>query len=193
MSRFSTGCDFTDVPAHPDMEGKELAVLVKSADKTAFSALLSKYRSVISITASKFVSPDCDRDDLVQEGNIALYAAAISFEEGKGASFDTYASVCIRHRMKNYADKVLRSTRLTVSLDESKETCDTLDPQSFFEEKYGLSDLFSKAESKLSSLEKRVFSLYAEGHKVREIASLLSISSKSVENAMARIRKKFRK
>lgn len=193
MTEFSSGCDLTSGSLSPDADGATLAALVRGSDKDAFSALLSKYDALISATATRFSCSECDRDDLMQEGYIALYAAANTYEDCKGASFDTYASVCIRHRMQNFVEKARRNAKLTVSLEERDNIGDSCDPQSLFEEKIDLKRLFGSIEGQLSSLEKKVFSLYASGLKVREIAQELGASSKSVENAMARIRRKFRK
>ena len=39
------------------------------------------------------------REDLLQEGKLAFLSAVSSFQPGRGASFRTYVSVCVSHRV----------------------------------------------------------------------------------------------
>ncbi len=188
--------DFSDnLDSFLSMSESEIAESIKHGNKQAFSFLMSKYKDTVSHYASVFRLSGCEREDLLQEGYIALYAAAMSFEDGRGASFDTYASLCIKRRMNNYATKASRSSHRCVSLDEtySDIVAGSDDILSAIEARNELTHLFNRASSELSSYEKRIFLLFAEGVKVSEIAKALGVPSKSVENAMARIRKKFRK
>lgn len=45
------------------------------------------------------------KDDLFQEGSIGLLKAIRSFDKSKAVEFSTYATICIRNEMRNYAMK----------------------------------------------------------------------------------------
>lgn len=45
------------------------------------------------------------KDDLFQEGSIGLIKAIRSFDNSKSVEFSTYATICIRNEMRNYAMK----------------------------------------------------------------------------------------
>jgi RNA polymerase sigma factor (sigma-70 family) len=45
------------------------------------------------------------KDDLFQEGSIGLLKAIRSFDKNKAVEFSTYATICIRNEMRNYAMK----------------------------------------------------------------------------------------
>lgn len=46
-----------------------------------------------------------DMDDLISEGNIGLYEAAIRFDPSKGAKFSSYSSFWIKQNQKGAYDQ----------------------------------------------------------------------------------------
>jgi len=56
-------------------------------------------------------------DDLYQEGCIALWSAAGSFDEGKGAQFHTYATTVIRNHLVDYCRHIQSRTVPTAPLE----------------------------------------------------------------------------
>ena len=56
-------------------------------------------------------------DDLYQEGCIALWRAAETFDEQQGAQFHSYAISVIRNHLVDYCRKVQSRTALVVSLE----------------------------------------------------------------------------
>ena len=77
-----------------------LVKLASSGDNEALSLLVSKMIPDVRREASKFSGAvGVDSDDLFQEGMIGLLSAARSYKTDCGASFRTYASVCIRNRI----------------------------------------------------------------------------------------------
>lgn len=131
-------------------------------------------------------------DDLVQEGLMALVSAYLSYSADKGACFRTYAGVCITNRIR---DAVRKSGSIPVPVDDSelfsvKETANS--PEDIFIGKESASELYTRIVACLSDGEWAVFRLFLIGIGYDEIASRLSISVKSVDNAMQRSRRKLR-
>ena len=82
---------------------------------------------------------------------------------------------------------------LLSSLDEGLEIPDGNDPQEILLQKERYRDLADQIRLELSGLEYAVLSSFLSGNSYHEIATRLSISEKSVDNALARIRRKLKK
>lgn len=66
---------------------------------------LGLVNKVISILFTKDEIRHLGYDDLIQEGSIGLLKAIRTFDENKSVEFSTYATICIRNEMRNYAMK----------------------------------------------------------------------------------------
>lgn len=78
--------------------------------------LFDSHIDLVSILAKKWHIAGYDADDLAQEGLIALWKASERYDPSRGASFKTYASICINNRYRDLARKSAK-TVTTVSLD----------------------------------------------------------------------------
>ena len=81
--------------------------------------LFNTHIDLASILAKKWHIDGYDTDDLKQEGLIALWKASERYDPSRGASFRTYASVCINNRYRDLARKSAKTIN-TVSLDVVK-------------------------------------------------------------------------
>ena len=78
----------------------QLAALVRAGQGEAFAELSARYLGLIRAKAKLFEGASApEKEDLWQEGLLGLYAAAISYRPGRGASFPTYAGVCVYNQM----------------------------------------------------------------------------------------------
>ena len=153
---------------------------------------LQKWLPLVRSRANAFREKGVESDDLVQEGLIGLLSAIRSYDESRGASFETFAYVCITNRMKSAVSSAVKRTE-TVSLDEGQESPDVkADPQ----EKVLSDDVAERwleaAVKKLSVLEAKVLRLYLSGHSYRQIAGAVNASEKTVDNALCRAKNKLR-
>ena len=73
----------------------ELVLLVQKNQGEAFVELASRYFPLIHRIAYPYRSALLEAEDLSQEGLLGLYHAARTFRQTGGASFSTYAGVCI--------------------------------------------------------------------------------------------------
>ena len=176
---------------------REIIELIKNGNKDEFVYLANIYRNKIISCASSFCLNPSERDDLIQEGYIALYNAARTYDESK-SRFSTYAAVCIKRRMINWIEKNVNPNLSSLSLSnlDDNELSRIGVVQDGFEDsmiaKNELYDLLDNAHLILSKSEFSVFDLYIKGFTNSEICEQLGISKKSCDNSLFRIRKKLR-
>lgn len=179
---------------------EELLVGAKDGDSSAFEEIARRYEGIINAHSHFFNVPESERDDLRQEGLIALYRAVCNYDKSV-SSFPTFASVCIKRAMLSWIrDHVSRSGKggeniTEISLDESyNETLtdeNAMCPEELYISKETVKNLRSHAMKLLSDYEKCVFLMYLQDMGASEIAESIGRSKKSVENALDRIRKKL--
>lgn len=186
--------------AHPHLTAMTDSLLseeVLSGNEAAFEEMTVRYQGLISHIASRYSAAGFDHSDFMQEGLMALLSACKTYksEDGK-ASFRTYAGVCISNRFLS----VIRSaaTKGTIPVDridsiEDMEISDSnrTNPEALIIEQESSSQLRKLIKDRLSELEMKVLRLYLSGKSYAEISGILSVSTKSVDNALQRIRKKL--
>lgn len=183
---------------------------VKNGNEDAFVDLSFRYAPLIDSLLAKY--PECsDRfvgfsewssEDFRQEAEIALYNAALSYDtEQSKVTFGLYAGVCIRNRIISilrrkkseavgYACADTLGEGMICSAISSYRSAD--DPALAAVSAESYENMLRNIGSRLTSYEKRIFSLYLSGMTVAEIALKLKKERKSVENAIFRIRTKIR-
>ena len=153
---------------------------------------LQKWLPLVRSRANAFREKGVEADDLVQEGLIGLLSAIRSYDESRGASFETFAYVCITNRMKSAVSLAVKRTEM-VSLDENQESPDIkADPQEIVLSDDVAERWLEAAVKKLSVLEAKVLRLYLSGHSYRQIAGAVNASEKTVDNALCRAKNKLR-
>ena len=179
---------------------EELLLVAKDGDSSAFEQIAKNYENVINAIALSFNVPASDRDDLRQEGLIALYRAVLRYDKSM-SGFSTFASVCIKRAMltfiRDHVSKVGKdgSTVTEISLDESFDDIladdEALCPEEQYISRETVKNLRNHAMKQLSDFEKCIFLMYLEEMTSTEIAESMGRSKKSVDNALCRIRKKL--
>ncbi len=156
--------------------------------------IFTAFRPSVCACAAKLRSDYFDFDDAVQEGNIGLFKAILSYRENGDASFSTYAKKCILNNMLSARKAVNAQKHQLLSnalpLDES-----ILLPslEADFIAKEQNREFIRIAKEKLSEFEFLVFSLYTMQYSYREIADITGRNEKAVNNAIQRIHTKLRK
>ena len=178
-----------DTPANDRIN--ELVGKVKNNDTASFLELLGVFSHTISSLAHSFSLPSSEHEDLCQEARMALYRAAMSYDE-KSARFSTYAVTCMTNAMISFAKKYKA---------QNAGNAYGLSPEEF-EAQGSVSEMFSVELEQLlskdgfaglSDYERRVMGLKFSGYKVSEIAKMLDKQSKSIENTLFRARQKLNK
>jgi len=178
----------------------QLAALVKSGVSDAFAELTARYMSVIRAKAAAKPSFMLELDDLCQEGLLGLLNAAKTYDPKGGASFKTYAGVCIGNRLvmafRTAASRKNAPLANSVPLDGSDAGglgASSPNPEDLFLDSESASGIWEHVKSALSEREFAVFKLYLAGLSYAEIAARLSLNVKAAGNAMQRVRMKLKK
>lgn len=182
-----------------DYTDSQLVTLMNSGDSNAFVELSARYLSMIKAKAARFQSVMLEKDDLCQEGFMGLLNAARTYDPSGGASFKTYAGVCISNRMIMACRAAVGRKNIPlhnfISLsDQDEEMPDsTTDPEAVLINSENLKIMRQHMEKTLTQLEQKVLMLYLEGCSYSEIAAQLGITSKTADNALQRVRLKLKK
>ncbi len=171
----------------------------KAGSEEAFARLSERYELLIRRQAASLRGVQLDAEDLEQEGRLALLYAVRSFRPG-GAAFSTYVQVCVRHRMISAARRVKLFTTLFpeewealehgklgfVSLVEGQA-----DPVQQLVERDDERRLTARLQQALTPLEYQVLQLHLNGYTYEETATRLGVTTKAVDNALQRVRRKL--
>ena len=173
-----------------------LVRMARDGDEKAENFLLKKYKDFVRSKARAYFLVGGDSDDLIQEGMIGLLGSVYGYDPDEGVRFETFATVCISNRIKSAVRNQLRSKHMPlngyVDIDDVEISDDMSDPQTMIIMQERFEDLSESIEKKLTDLEKDVLRLHIGGHNYSSIAEMLSISVKSVDNALQRARKKLK-
>ena len=175
----------------------ETVYAARYGDKAAMNELISAFAPTVESIASGYVGRcPMTRSDLIQEGMIGLLGSVYGYDPDEGVRFETFATVCTSNRIKSAVRNQLRSKHMPlngyVDIDDVEISDDMSDPQTMIIMQERFEDLSESIEKKLTHLEKDVLRLHIGGHNYSSIAEMLSISVKSVDNALQRARKKLK-
>lgn len=183
---------------YKEMNDEKLVELCQKGIQDAFSALAVRYILVIRNKAAGFKGVAVEAEDLFQEGLIGLNNAVRTYVPENGASFRTYAGVCIRNRIISAVRKaqssgnVLNFNALPLSEQTDAYSADAQEPENAVLRGEQIREVMQYIEENLSDMEKRVLSLYLDGKTYDEISDILQVTKKSCDNAMQRVRKKLK-
>jgi RNA polymerase sporulation-specific sigma factor len=177
---------------------------VAEGHREAEEVLVVRYNRLVRICARPFFLVGGDSEDLIQEGMVGLLKAIRSYDEGKEASFRTFAEICIRSRLysilrnQNQNKNAPLDHSVFVELpffDSNSYTVDSFDlshsdPEDLLILQENFDEMWKRVQNQLSELETKILGLYLDGLSYQEIAVKVSKSPKSVDNAVQRIRRK---
>lgn len=162
----------------------ELLKLAKLQDRSAQEEILKIYTPFIKKIVryyGLFLTKE-DRDDLYLEALFAALKSIDGYSENYG-NFENFLFINVRNRILDF----LRKRKIEVPLDEAiSRTYD-------FESEFEIKEEIEEFKKLLAPKEMKVFELYLEGAKIRDIARLLNEDYKSVDNTIQRIKKKAQK
>lgn len=191
-----------------EFSDEELVEQVHLGNTNALDYLITKYRLFVKVKARSYFLIGADKEDIVQEGMIGLYKAIRDFKGEKLASFRAFAELCITRQIITAIKTATRQKHIPlnsyVSLDkpiydeDSERTLMdvitsplTDNPEHLMINREEYSRLEGQMSEVLSELEQQVLVLYLEGRSYNEISSLLKRSTKSIDNALQRIKRKL--
>ena len=181
-------------PGSPQTD-EELVRLAQTGNAPAQRHLMERFRPLVQTLAAPYTGAAFDREDLVQEGLVALFSAVYAYQPEKAASFRTFASVCIANRLRSAARESAAQKNAPmhayVPLD-TLEIAEDSDPVHQVISDETVDEWFRIFEQDLSALENKVLRCCLNGYSYQEIAEMLQITEKAADNALQRIRKKLK-
>ena len=169
--------------------------------------LCDKYKNLVRKKANALYLIGAEKEDLIQEGMIGLFKAIRDFDATKEVSFYHFAKLCISRQMYHAieASQRLKHAPLNsyvsffeetgkeggITLEDVLEADTDQEPEKLLILRESYRDFYDGLEQRLSPMEKQVCELYLQGKNYHQIADILGKSSKSIDNALQRIRKKI--
>jgi RNA polymerase sporulation-specific sigma factor len=186
----------------------QLVVRARNGDSGAMDALIRRYTGFVRLKASSYFLAGGESDDLNQEGLIGLYKAVRDFRPDKETSFRSFAELCITRQIITAIKTATRfkhaplNTYVSFSQtpagqDDGECTLgDALpgpgvdDPSVCVISTQELQSLVFCLGTGLSPLESDALRLYLEGNSYDEMAEELGCDTKTIDNALQRVKRK---
>ena len=177
---------------------EEIVAALKNGDGSLFEELEARFAPLIAsiIRRYKIDSFSFDFEDFRQELLLALDYAVKSYDANLSVPFRAYAADVMKSRMSSAVKMLMRRKRfgVTVSIDDpdTEHPFSQFSPEDISIANERIESLRLKIVSLLSEYEKKVFRLFLEGFSYKDISTALSVSPKSVGNALQRVKHKLR-
>jgi RNA polymerase sporulation-specific sigma factor len=185
-----------------------LIAMAKQGDPAAYDRIVKRYYGFVRLKASSYFLAGGDSDDLLQEGLVGLFKAIRDFRSDRESSFRNFAELCITRQIITAVKTATRNKHVPLNQyvsfssspaasGESDATLDELipgptahDPVNQAISSEELRSLVGCLSEALSELESRVLSLYLDGRSYEEIGGRIGCDTKTVDNALQRVKRK---
>jgi RNA polymerase sporulation-specific sigma factor len=195
--------------AQRELEDLQLVLKARNGDSAAMDVLIRRYTGFVRLKASSYFLAGGDSDDLIQEGLIGLYKAVRDFRTDKETSFRSFAELCVTRqiitaiktatRFKHAPLNTYVSFSHTPAGQDGEGECtlgDALpgptvdEPSICVISTEELQSLVFCLGTGLSRLEADALKLYLEGESYEEMAERLECDTKTIDNALQRVKRK---
>jgi RNA polymerase sporulation-specific sigma factor len=192
-----------------ELEDLQLVMRARNGDQSALDQLMRRYTGFVRLKASSYFLAGGDSEDLVQEGLIGLYKAVRDFRADKETSFRSFAELCVTRQIITAIKTATRfkhaplnsyvSFSQTPAGQDADSECtlgDALPGPSVDEPSIcvisteELQSLVFCLGTGLSKLESDALRLYLEGSSYEEMAEELGCDTKTIDNALQRVKRK---
>jgi len=196
--------------AQRELEDLQLVLKARNGDLAAMDVLIRRYTGFVRLKASSYFLAGGDSEDLVQEGLVGLYKAVRDFRSDKETSFRSFAELCVTRqiitaiktatRFKHAPLNTYVSFSHTPAGQDSDGECtlgDALpgpavqEPSVMVISTEELQSLVGCLGTGLSPLEADALRLYLEGSSYEEMADRLACDTKTIDNALQRVKRKI--
>lgn len=177
------------------VEELELLRSARGGNAKAIDELLVSHKNLVVAVARKYYLLGGDKEDLIQEGMIGLFKAITSFDETKSNNFCCYATTLVEREIISAIRRANSSGQHILSdsvfVDAEDEFSDNISPESDLISEENTNELTYEIFKCLSEFERKVVGYYLKGYNYVDIAKILKKDSKSIDNALSRIKKKL--
>jgi RNA polymerase sporulation-specific sigma factor len=194
--------------AQRESDDVRLVIRARNGDQGALDVLIRKYTGFVRLKASSYFIAGGESEDLIQEGLIGLYKAVRDFRSDKETSFRSFAELCITRQIITAIKAATRfkhsPLNTYVSFSQTPAGQDdgdcTLgdalpgpgveDPAICVISTEELQSLVFTLGTGLSTLESDALRLYMEGLSYEQMAEELGCDTKTIDNALQRVKRK---
>src|ERR1700704_3468385 len=191
-----------------ELDDHYLVALAKDGRADAYDAIVRRYRGFVRLKASSYFLLGGEADDLIQEGLLGLYKAIRDYRTDRESSFRNFAELCITRQIITAVKTATRNKHTPLNqyisfsstpagagedvptLDQTLPGPTVHDPVNQVISSDELRSLVGCLSGALSELESRVLSLYLDGYSYEQVGERLSCDTKTVDNALQRVKRK---
>jgi RNA polymerase sigma-H factor len=195
--------------AQRELEDLQLVLKARNGSGAALDQLIRRYTSFVRLKASSYFLAGGDADDLIQEGLVGLYKAVRDFRAEEGTSFRSFAELCVTRQIITAIKTATRFKHAPLNsyvsfshtpAGQDGDDCtlgDALpgpavnEPSVCVISSQELESLVGCLSTTLSALEADALRLYLEGSSYEEMAVELGCDSKTIDNALQRVKRKI--
>jgi RNA polymerase sporulation-specific sigma factor len=200
----------TQQKSQRELEDLQLVMRARNGDTRARDLLVQRYTGFVRMKASSYFIAGGESEDLIQEGLIGLCKAVRDFRSDKETSFRSFAELCVTRqiitaiktatRFKHSPLNTYVSFSHTPAGQDSDGECtlgDALpgpavhEPSVMVISTEELQSLIGCLGTGLSGLEADALRLYLEGSSYEDMAERLGCDTKTIDNALQRVKRKI--
>lgn len=183
--------------------------MIGENNEDAYSLMIDKYQPLINKYADyyyrQYNNRGIEKDELVQEGIVGLINAINFYMNQDKCIFYTFAKLVIKREMERYIKRTMRNKQLILTTATSFSEPIGLDDLVIEDTLYNINDnvetivndnfyrkLLYDFKYELSFLQSQIYELRLNNFSNKEIAVLLDINYKSVDNCLRIMKSKFK-
>ncbi len=190
------------------LSDNSVLALAQAGDIRATEHLLYKYRNLVSTKGRAYFLIGGEKDDLLQVGMIGLWQSIMDYSPARDITFLSFARICIERHMITAIKTATRqkqsplNSAVSIEYAAEEDCCEfnlseilvsqtDLDPEEIVIRTEDFKRLRRSLQSLLSKFEWEVLRRYHLGKAYREIAAEMECNTKSIDNALGRIKRKL--
>lgn len=177
-----------DPARYASLHDEEIVGLARHGDGSAAEALVARYRPFVEHRACSYFVRGAERDDVIQEGMIGLCKAIHDFDQERLPSFRPFAELCVTRQILTAVKAAARHKHNPLNSSAS-----LADIESFVESPEALDGTVFAYLAQLSDFEQQVLEAYLDGYSYEELGTQMGRTSKAIDNALQRIKRKVGK
>lgn len=183
------------VEKYNNLSDEELITRIRNNEQEAFEALFDRYSSKLKYIVSHNKFATVDKEDLMQDATISFYYATQMYDF-HSSSFSSFLTLCVERSLNSTIKKAMALKRIPGNMIVTFNTdidyqVNAISAEDEFFVKDNSSSAISIIADKLSELELKVLKSYLDTGSYDATAAELSINKKTVDNALARVRRKL--
>lgn len=192
---------------YSELSDNEIIKLIAKKDDDAMDFMMNKYGGIVKKECRTMYIIGAEAEDLMQEGMIGLFKAIRDYADNKGASFSTFATLCVKRQLQTAINNSNRqkhqplNSYISIYLEKDENGYNIADdikcgdveinPEKLAIIKEENKHMAKRIDEELSDYEKEVVKYYLDGLSYNDIGQKLGKTGKSIDNALQRIRTKL--